>query len=230
MPGRFAKAVAAARELGIEPDHSGIQRPSRSAGCRVACPLGFIVTGMGGPYLRHVLTDSGLPGSSPILQMGMSYPADVRAGGRVLQALQDDDRDRGAAELPGEEHPRRGVPRAAARAGGRPDRPAVRQEVPGGAGRRGHRRHPRDPRAEPVGAGPEADPADQGHRGDPRRAAQRPADGGAGPHPQGQQAEAGGVQRARWSRGRRPSAPAARTATARPRCWSCARTSPTRTT
>jgi indolepyruvate ferredoxin oxidoreductase len=41
-------------------------------------PLGFIVTGMGGPYLRHVLAEIGLDGAFPVLQMGMSYPADAR--------------------------------------------------------------------------------------------------------------------------------------------------------
>ncbi|MDB5302090.1 MAG: Indolepyruvate ferredoxin oxidoreductase, alpha and beta subunit, partial [Phycisphaerales bacterium] len=41
-------------------------------------PLGFIVTGMGGPYLEHVLADLGLSGVFPILQMGMSYPVDVQ--------------------------------------------------------------------------------------------------------------------------------------------------------
>jgi indolepyruvate ferredoxin oxidoreductase len=35
------------------------------------------VTGNGGPYLRNVLFDLGLAGMFPILQMGMSYPADV---------------------------------------------------------------------------------------------------------------------------------------------------------
>ena len=40
-------------------------------------PLGFIVTGMAGPYLRQVLADLGLSGVFPILQMGMTYPADV---------------------------------------------------------------------------------------------------------------------------------------------------------
>ncbi|MDB5329548.1 MAG: indolepyruvate ferredoxin oxidoreductase, partial [Phycisphaerales bacterium] len=41
-------------------------------------PHGFIVTGMGGPYLEHVLADLGLSGVFPILQMGMSYPVDVQ--------------------------------------------------------------------------------------------------------------------------------------------------------
>ena len=40
-------------------------------------PVGFMVTGMAGPYVRHVLGDLGLWGGFPILQMGMSYPADV---------------------------------------------------------------------------------------------------------------------------------------------------------
>jgi indolepyruvate ferredoxin oxidoreductase len=41
-------------------------------------PLGFIVAGMAGPYLQHVLADLGLTGVFPILQMGMSYPVDVQ--------------------------------------------------------------------------------------------------------------------------------------------------------
>ena len=39
--------------------------------------LGFIATGMGTPYLKHVLADLGLDGVFPILHMGMSYPPDV---------------------------------------------------------------------------------------------------------------------------------------------------------
>src|SRR5207244_11738720 len=47
-----------------------------------ACPsplgaLGFSTTGMGRPYLEHVLADLGLSGAFPILNMGMSYPVDV---------------------------------------------------------------------------------------------------------------------------------------------------------
>jgi len=33
---------------------------------------------MAGPYLRQVLSDIGLLGRFPVLQMGMSYPADVQ--------------------------------------------------------------------------------------------------------------------------------------------------------
>src|SRR5207244_4604482 len=47
-----------------------------------ACPsplgaLGFSTTGMGRPYLEHVLADLGLSGAFPILNMVMSYPVDV---------------------------------------------------------------------------------------------------------------------------------------------------------
>ncbi|MGB7160224.1 MAG: DUF6537 domain-containing protein, partial [Tepidisphaeraceae bacterium] len=41
-------------------------------------PLGFITTGMGRPYLEHVLSDLGLLGVFPILNLGMSYPADEK--------------------------------------------------------------------------------------------------------------------------------------------------------
>lgn len=70
---RFAKTMKVARELKInriEPATRNI--PSHDA----PAPLGFIVTGMGGPYLRHALFDLGLSGVFPILNMGMSYPAD----------------------------------------------------------------------------------------------------------------------------------------------------------
>ncbi|QOV90752.1 DUF6537 domain-containing protein [Humisphaera borealis] len=75
-PERFASTIAAARKLGVnriipatKSDNPESSKPSS--------PLGFIVTGMGGPYLQHVLTDLGLSGQFPILQMGLSYPADV---------------------------------------------------------------------------------------------------------------------------------------------------------
>ncbi len=83
---------------------------------RRRAPIGFIVTGMAGPYLNHVLNDIGLLGQFPILQMGMSYPVDVELVAEFAGHVQADDRDRGAAELPGEEHPRRPVQAAAARA------------------------------------------------------------------------------------------------------------------
>ena len=92
VAGRFEQTIKAARELGInriEPHRSmGVspmssdsenQEHGRDAHATVAtrAPLGFIVTGMGGPYLRHVLADIGLGGHFPILQMGMSYPVDI---------------------------------------------------------------------------------------------------------------------------------------------------------
>ena len=41
-------------------------------------PLGFITTGMGRSYLEHVLSDVGLLGHFPILNMGMPYPVDTQ--------------------------------------------------------------------------------------------------------------------------------------------------------
>ena len=71
---RFAKTMKVARELRInriEPRTRNIAEGNAPAS------LGFIVTGMGGPYLRHALFDLGLSGVFPILNMGMSYPADA---------------------------------------------------------------------------------------------------------------------------------------------------------
>src|SRR6478672_9598205 len=73
FPERFKKTMAAARELGINKII-----PATNASTGQTAPIGFIVTGMAGPYLQHVLTDLGLSGQFPILQMGMSYPVDVR--------------------------------------------------------------------------------------------------------------------------------------------------------
>jgi indolepyruvate ferredoxin oxidoreductase len=69
---RFAATMAVAREVGINRII-----PASNTTADVA-PLGFIVTGAAGPYLQHVLNDIGLLGVFPILQMGMSYPADVK--------------------------------------------------------------------------------------------------------------------------------------------------------
>ncbi len=71
FPQRFATTMRAARDVGI----NQIIPATEDTAC--PAPLGFIVTGMGGPYLRHVLFDLGLSGLFPVLQMGMSYPADV---------------------------------------------------------------------------------------------------------------------------------------------------------
>ena len=72
IPARFETTMRAARELGI----NRIEW-HRDAGNGARAPLGFIATGMGAPYLKHVLADLGLDGVFPILRMGMSYPADV---------------------------------------------------------------------------------------------------------------------------------------------------------
>lgn len=72
IPERFEKTMQAARELGINCITSARRDATSPA------PLGFIVTGMSGPYLNHVLEDIGLSGEFPILRMGMSYPADVK--------------------------------------------------------------------------------------------------------------------------------------------------------
>ncbi len=85
---RYAATIAKARELGVNqiiPRRMGYQpMPGDALGHGLVAhateskaPLGFIVTGMAGPYLEHVLADLGLYGEFPILQMGMSYPADV---------------------------------------------------------------------------------------------------------------------------------------------------------
>jgi indolepyruvate ferredoxin oxidoreductase len=71
FPERFETTMKAARELGINRI-----TPAEENWNGVAA-LGFIVTGMAGPYLENVLFDLGLAGMFPILQMGMSYPADA---------------------------------------------------------------------------------------------------------------------------------------------------------
>jgi indolepyruvate ferredoxin oxidoreductase len=68
---RYEQTIQAARKLGINRIIPAWSGPSGVA------PFGFIVTGMAGPYVRHVLAEIGLDGFFPILQMGMSYPVDV---------------------------------------------------------------------------------------------------------------------------------------------------------
>src|SRR5688572_22619526 len=67
---RYRMTMDRARELGINRIIPAARSPVAVA------PLGFITTGMGRPYLEHVLSDLGLLGVFPILNMGMSYPAD----------------------------------------------------------------------------------------------------------------------------------------------------------
>jgi len=76
-PERFAATIVRARELGINRIIPA-QNNQQPFGSDSRPPLGFIVTGMGGPYLEHVLADLGLSGVFPILKMGMSYPIDTQ--------------------------------------------------------------------------------------------------------------------------------------------------------
>ena len=94
MPERNEKTLAAARELGV--NRIIPARPSLSQelsgklqSSSAKAPLGFVVTGMSGPYLQHVLADLGLDGVFPILQMGMSYPVDVRLVAEFAQRCKD---------------------------------------------------------------------------------------------------------------------------------------------
>jgi indolepyruvate ferredoxin oxidoreductase len=95
MPERHATTVKAARTLGInriipaqvresEVVGRGSEESSNAADFRPPAPdpqppspIGFITTGMGKPYLDHVLADIGLLGQFPVLNMGMSYPVDI---------------------------------------------------------------------------------------------------------------------------------------------------------
>jgi indolepyruvate ferredoxin oxidoreductase len=75
MSDRHARTMEAARALGI----NRIVGSGQSAvGSREVAPIGFVVTGMAGPYLQHVLADIGLSDVFPVLRMGMSYPVDVQ--------------------------------------------------------------------------------------------------------------------------------------------------------
>ena len=82
IPQRHVEAMKVARELGVNRIVPSVGSASRTSTdgpqCGPYAPLGFIVTGMAGPYVQHVLTEIGLEGQFPILQMGMSYPADAR--------------------------------------------------------------------------------------------------------------------------------------------------------
>ncbi len=90
MPERHAATVKAARQLGLNRIVASCRLPVASEGkgdgsstgnwqlTTGNSPLGFIVTGMAGPYLEHVLADLGLSGVFPILHMGMSYPVDIQ--------------------------------------------------------------------------------------------------------------------------------------------------------
>ena len=82
MPARFEKVMQAARELGIN-------RIWENAGSRTKkAEIGFIVSGCAGAYLRQILTDVGMANAFPVLEMGMSYPADARLVAEFAQQAQ----------------------------------------------------------------------------------------------------------------------------------------------
>jgi indolepyruvate ferredoxin oxidoreductase len=83
MPARYALTMQAARELGINRI-----TPSQWEWTNNVAPYGFIVTGMGGPYLRQVLSDIGMEGAFPILHMGMSYPPDAQLAAEFAKSCQ----------------------------------------------------------------------------------------------------------------------------------------------
>jgi indolepyruvate ferredoxin oxidoreductase len=99
MAERHRATIRAARELGLnkiipsscglwangdaeterrrDEGHSVSSSPRLSVSRSAVAPLGFIVAGMGGPYLQQFLRDVGLEGVFPVLQMGLQYPTDV---------------------------------------------------------------------------------------------------------------------------------------------------------
>lgn len=77
IPDRFARTMEAARRLGVNRIIPAARQEHGQDARGTVAPLGFIVTGMAGPYLQHVLADIGLLGVFPVLQMGMSYPPDI---------------------------------------------------------------------------------------------------------------------------------------------------------
>ncbi len=70
FPDRLKKAAQVARELGVN-------RIYPATGPHKQSEIGFIVTGCAAAYLEHLLTDVGLKGRFPILDMGMPYPVDI---------------------------------------------------------------------------------------------------------------------------------------------------------
>ena len=76
---RFRTTMDAAREIGINQIIPATPTPnSQLPTPNSFSPIGFITTGMARPYLEQVLADLGLAGVFPILNLGLSYPADVR--------------------------------------------------------------------------------------------------------------------------------------------------------
>ena len=84
---RFAATMKQARELGINRIIPAMQAGSSSQQdarplnqLNLCSPLGLHRHRHGRAVSQHVLNDIGLLGHFPILQMGMSYPVDVRTG------------------------------------------------------------------------------------------------------------------------------------------------------
>src|SRR5687768_1841786 len=84
---RYRVTMDRARELGInkiyrgtgfQPVSSEEKHGLKTHATEDLAPIGFITTGMGRPYLDHVLADIGLTDQFPILNLGMSYPVDVK--------------------------------------------------------------------------------------------------------------------------------------------------------
>lgn len=87
MTERMAKTIAAARLVGInriDPARQNVGSPGQPN----KAPMGFVVTGVAGPYLDQVLDDLGLSGVFPILRMGLSYPADIQMVVELSQQCQ----------------------------------------------------------------------------------------------------------------------------------------------
>ncbi len=75
---RYRITMDRAREIGINRIYPATRAcPFSGKPGDAPAPIGFITTGMGRPYLEHVLFELGLAGMFPILNMGMSYPADA---------------------------------------------------------------------------------------------------------------------------------------------------------
>ncbi len=75
---RFEITMQAARELGVNKIYPATAKLAGADAVEAIAPVGFITTGMARPYLRHVLSDVGLLDAFPILNLGLSYPADVK--------------------------------------------------------------------------------------------------------------------------------------------------------
>ncbi|MGC9454319.1 MAG: FAD-dependent oxidoreductase, partial [Phycisphaerae bacterium] len=74
LPERFQRAIAAARELGL----NRIEHESETRK-----PIGFITSGLAHEYLRQAMGELGLLGEFPIAKFGMTYPIDPQVVRRL---------------------------------------------------------------------------------------------------------------------------------------------------